>query len=241
MPWTPRARGLTLSALVHAGALLALGVVAVSWKAPAPEPLDPPHVALIDPSAAAAPPLPKGTSTIRRREAARPEVVLPEPEPQPDTLVEPEARPEPVEPETAEPAPGSFGSENGDEKGTDDGIEGGVPGGQPGGVPGGSAEGCVGCTGEGSALDYDQGPRLLQSTRPVYPQEAFVKKIEGVVTVRFLIDATGVVVSTRVIRSVPLLDQAAMASVRQWRFAPAVKKGRAVPALATAPVSFRIF
>ena len=42
----------------------------------------------------------------------------------------------------------------------------------------------------GSALDYDQGPRLLQSTRPVYPQEAFVKKIEGVGAGR-LIDQCG--------------------------------------------------
>ena len=239
MSWTPRARGMTLSALVHVGAVLGLGVVAVSWREPPKEPADPPRVVLIEPSAAAPPPLPRGTSRIHRREVARP-AVAPLPTPEPDTLVEPEPQVEQVEPK-AEPAPDSFGSENGDDKGTDEGMEGGLPGGQPGGVPGGTPDGCVACAGEGSARDYDQGPRLLQSTRPVYPQEAFVKKIEGIVTVQFLIDATGVVVSTRVIRSVPLLDQAAMASVRQWRFAPAVKKGRAVPALATAPVSFRIF
>ena len=82
---------------------------------------------------------------------------------------------------------------------------------------------------------------LPKSTRPVYPQDAFIKKIEGVVTVQFVIDTNGMVGSVRVIRSVPLLDQAAIESVRQWRFAPAVKKGRAVSTLATAPVSFRIF
>ena len=240
MSWSPRARGMALSALIHVGALLGLGVVAVSWRKTPAEPADPPRVVLIDPSAMAAPALPKGTSLIRRREAAKP-AVPPDPTPQPDTVVEPEPRVEQVEPKTAEPDANSFGSENGDDKGTDEGVEGGVLGGQPGGVPGGTPDGCVGCTGEGSALDYDQGPRLLQSTRPVYPQEAFINKVEGVVTVQFLIDATGVVVSVRVIRSVPLLDHAAMASVRQWRFAPAVKKGRAVPALATAPVSFRIF
>jgi periplasmic protein TonB len=89
--------------------------------------------------------------------------------------------------------------------------------------------------------DYDQPPRALKLTRPVYPQEAFIKKVEGVVTVEFVIELEGDVRSARVIRSVPLLDQAAMETVKQWRFAPAIKKGRKVTARATAPVSFRIF
>ena len=57
----------------------------------------------------------------------------------------------------------------------------------------------------------------------------------------FLIDAQGEVVSARVIRSVPLLDAAAIATVKQWRFRPAVKGGRPVATIARAPVAFRIF
>ena len=33
--------------------------------------------------------------------------------------------------------------------------------------------------GDGPVLDYDQAPRAIKITRPQYPQEAFVKKIEG--------------------------------------------------------------
>jgi TonB family protein len=44
-----------------------------------------------------------------------------------------------------------------------------------------------------------------------------------------------------VLRSVPLLDDAAVAAARQWTFAPAVRHGVAVATLATAPVSFRIY
>jgi protein TonB len=82
---------------------------------------------------------------------------------------------------------------------------------------------------------------MIKQTRPVYPQEAFIKKIEGVVEVEFLIDAAGHVTSARIIRSIPLLDQAALDTVRQWVFAPAVKHGRPVATIARAPVTFRIY
>jgi protein TonB len=48
------------------------------------------------------------------------------------------------------------------------------------------------------------------------------------------------VVRARVIRSIPLLDAAALAAVNDWVFSPAVKHGRAVATLAHAPVSFVI-
>jgi protein TonB len=78
-------------------------------------------------------------------------------------------------------------------------------------------------------------------TRPVYPQEAFIKKIEGIVELEILIDASGKVVRARVIRSIPLLDAAAIQTVYQWVFEPALKNGRPVATLASAPVGFRIY
>jgi protein TonB len=121
-------------------------------------------------------------------------------------------------------------------------VETGVSGGVAGGVPGGVLGGVVGGTGDIPApvMDYDRPPRLLRQTKPEYPQDAFVRKIEGVVVVEILIDATGRVARVRVVRSVPLLDAAALAAVRQWVFEPAIKKGRPVATVAVAPVSFRI-
>ena len=48
-------------------------------------------------------------------------------------------------------------------------------------------------------------------------------------------------VRARVIQSVPLLDAAAIQTVYQWVFSPAMKHGRPVATMAHAPVAFRIF
>jgi protein TonB len=120
-------------------------------------------------------------------------------------------------------------------------MEGGTEGGTVGGVFGGVLGGCVGCTGDGPVMDYDTPPRPVKITRPQYPQEAFVKKIEGTVEVEILIDSTGKVVDARVVKSIPLLDAAARQTVLQWVFTPAVKHGRPVATVAFAPVTFRIF
>jgi protein TonB len=49
------------------------------------------------------------------------------------------------------------------------------------------------------------------------------------------------VIKARVLRSIPALDAAAIATVKQWQFAPAIKHGRPVATIAQAPVGFRIF
>jgi TonB family protein len=99
----------------------------------------------------------------------------------------------------------------------------------------------IGGTGDSPILDYDRAPRLIRQTKPQYPQEAFVKKIEGVVLVEMLIDNSGRVAGARVLKSVPLLDAAALQTVKQWVFAPAMKRGRPVATIAHAPVTFRIY
>jgi protein TonB len=101
--------------------------------------------------------------------------------------------------------------------------------------------GVLGGTGQGLVMDYDRPPRPIRMTRPPYPQEAFVKKVEGTVQVEILIDARGNVVAARVVRSVPLLDAAALSTVKEWRFIPAFKGGQPVATLAMAPITFRIF
>ena len=90
-------------------------------------------------------------------------------------------------------------------------------------------------------MDYDQAPRPIKITRPQYPQEAFIRKIEGTVVVEIMIDTQGRVVRARVLQSVPLLDAAAVQTVYQWVFSPAMKHGHPVPTLAHAPVAFHIY
>ena len=92
--------------------------------------------------------------------------------------------------------------------------------------PGGVLGGVIGGTGDGVVMDYDQAPRPIKITQPKYPPEAFVKKIEGTVEVEILIDSTGRVAKARVVRSIPAAGPAALQTVYQWVFSPAIKNGR---------------
>ena len=126
------------------------------------------------------------------------------------------------------------------EGGVPHGTEGRVEGGIVYGVPGAALKGDLGGSVTLPAMDYDLPPHPIKITRPWYPQEAFQRKIQGTVVVEILIDSQGRVAHARVIQSVPLLDDAALQTVYQWTFQPAVKHGQPVPTIAHAPVAFRI-
>jgi TonB family protein len=87
---------------------------------------------------------------------------------------------------------------------------------------------------------YDEPPKLIRQTRPVYPTDAYLQKIQGSVDVQLLIDEQGKVARAEVRKSVPGLDAAAVQTVLQWAFRPARKAGRPVPTTAVAPVTFKI-
>jgi protein TonB len=199
---------------------------------------------IYDPPPPPPPPLQRGSPM--KEQPVKPETPKPVVEtPPPKDFVAPIETPQPredkLEPEQGIRPEDQFGSETGSEFGDALGMEEGVEGGVVGGVPGGVLGGVLGGTGTGPVLDYDAAPRLIKQTKPNYPQEAFIKKIEGTVIVEILIDSQGRVARARVLQSVPLLDGAALQCVYQWVFQPAVKHGRPVATIAHAPVNFRIF
>ena len=217
------------------GVVQALGLAllcrAAALLSPLPEQRGLLGVLVYDPPPAAAVALPRG-STPRPVEKTRTKepIQAAEPEERKETELEKDVRAE-------EPFGSETGSDRGSHLGMDGGVENGVPGGLPDGMPGGVSDG----TGTSPVFDYDAPPRLVRQTRPRYPQEAFVKKVEGTVVVEILIDASGQVSRTRVIESIPLLDEAARDTVSGWLFQPAVKRGHPVPSIAHAPVRFRIY
>jgi protein TonB len=83
-------------------------------------------------------------------------------------------------------------------------------------------------------------PVKIVDVPPAYPSIAQTARIEGVVILEAVIDATGRVESVRVLRSIPLLDQAAVDAVRHWRFTPARLNGEAVPVVMTVTVNFTL-
>src|SRR5260221_8840810 len=78
-------------------------------------------------------------------------------------------------------------------------------------------------------------PRL---DRPVYPTEALTAGVEGVVVVQIVINEQGEVADTKVVRSIPMLDDAALEAVRTWRYKPTNVRGNAVPVRMNVTVNF---
>lgn len=85
-----------------------------------------------------------------------------------------------------------------------------------------------------------QLPRKLVHVDPVYPRMAQIAQVQGVVILETTIDARGRVMDARVLRSVPLLDEAALDAVRQWIYAPTLLNGVPVPIVMTMTVKFTL-
>ena len=81
-------------------------------------------------------------------------------------------------------------------------------------------------------------PIKTHDVAPVYPVLARTMGAQGVVIIEATIDVDGNVVGTRVLRSIPLLDGAALDAVRQWKYTPARLNGEPVAVLVTVTVNF---
>ena len=75
---------------------------------------------------------------------------------------------------------------------------------------------------------------------PIYPDIARHAGVQGAVVLEAILDATGRVESVRVLGSQPLLDDAAVRAVRQWRYTPTELNGVPVPVLMTITVRFSL-
>ena len=132
------------------------------------------------------------------------------------------------------------------------GISEGVPGGVEGGVPGGVMGGVVGGLPEappppppppqapvrvGGAIKQ---PTKLKNVPPVYPPIAQSARVQGVVIIEATIGADGKVKDAKVLRSIPLLDQAALDAVKQWVFTPTLLNNVPVPVIMTVTVNFTL-
>jgi TonB family protein len=81
-------------------------------------------------------------------------------------------------------------------------------------------------------------PQQSRRVNPVYPAEAQGARVQGVVILEAVIGENGTVRDVRVLRSIPLLDQAAIDAVRQWEYTPTHLNGKPVPVVMTVTVQF---
>jgi protein TonB len=128
--------------------------------------------------------------------------------------------------------------------------EAGREGGVEGGVPDGIVEGGLGLPAEppppaaplaplrpGGDL---RPPARIKSVQPAYPPLAQDARVQGVVVIEAVIGTDGKVRDARVIRSIPLLDQAAVDAVLQWEYTPTRLNGVPVAIVMTVSVHFKL-
>jgi TonB family protein len=97
-------------------------------------------------------------------------------------------------------------------------------------------------TPQASALaTADTQPVAIKEVKPAYPKAALKDKKQGTVLVVVEVKTDGTVGSAKVTQSLsPALDAEAVKAAKQWRFKPATKDGKAVPADTTLEMVFAV-
>ena len=83
-------------------------------------------------------------------------------------------------------------------------------------------------------------PTQISKVQPVYPPIALSARVQGIVILEATIGVDGRVTDAKVLRSVPLLDEAALNAVRQWAYTPTLMNGVPVPVIMTVTVTFNL-
>ena len=81
-------------------------------------------------------------------------------------------------------------------------------------------------------------PRKVYNVTRHYPIRAQRERVQGIVVLDVTVGPSGRVDDVRVVRSIPMLDEAAIEAVRQWEYEPTYAGGAPVPVAITVPVSF---
>lgn len=83
-------------------------------------------------------------------------------------------------------------------------------------------------------------PQKVKDAPPIYPIEAKLFGIEGIVIPETSIREDGSVGEIRVLRSIRLLDWGAAATVQQWRYEPTLLNGEPTPIVMTVTINYSL-
>ena len=198
-----------------------------------------PDMALLLPAAVAPPPARKSVERSAPADSARPA-------PPPARAIETTAAAPLETPSGVEAEPATLDQVPSD--GAPAGVEvGGAADGVPGGVPGGTGSGSavepaepLTATGPFRVGEGIDRPRKIKHVKPVYPPSAMAARVGGNVLIEATIGVDGRVHNARMVKSIALLDQAALDAVRQWEFEPSRVNGVPVAVTMVIVVTFAL-
>lgn len=196
-----------------------------------------PDMAMLLPAAVAPPPV--------RKSVERSSPADPRPAPPPAPAIEtPAAAPletpsrVEAEPATLDDAPIDGALAGVGVGGATEGVSGGVAGGSGSGPSVEPAQPAA--TGPFRAGEGIDRPRKIKDVKPAYPLPAMAARVGGNVIIEATIGADGKVHDARVLKSIAVLDQAAVDAVRQWEFEPSRRNGVAVAVTMVVIVTFAL-
>ena len=89
--------------------------------------------------------------------------------------------------------------------------------------------------------ELEKRPEAVSQVAPAYPPELRKAKIEGTVTLVFVLSEEGRVEEPRIENSSrPEFEKPALEAIRKWRFRPGEKDGQAVRTYIRVPMRFRV-
>jgi periplasmic protein TonB len=237
VPREELSRGKSLSAtvatslLLHGVIVVALVIIPLFLREALPEPGEAVRAFFVSPTDVAPPPPPPPPPAAAPKVARVVKVQPPVPV---DTsrLVAPIEVPDQIKPEQT----------------LDLGVEGGVVGGVEGGVPGGVVGGIVGglpAAPPPPAKVVRIGgnviaPKPIKRVDPTYPPLAAAARVAGTVIIEARVGTDGRVLKADVVRGAPLLNDAAVAAVKQWRYKPLLLNGVPTEFILTVTVNFSL-
>ena len=92
----------------------------------------------------------------------------------------------------------------------------------------------------GEYVYVEELPEAITKVPPEYPDIARQANVDGTVLMQVLVGKDGKVKDTKVVKSVPMLDAAAIAAVKQWVFKPALSNNKPVAVWVAVPMKFTL-
>jgi protein TonB len=224
---TQQSKTLPVSLLLHTVAAALIVIVPLLSADQLPDPASAVKAFFVEPMAAPAPPPPPPPPAPRPANAPK---IVPKPVVE-NQFVAPVEVPEEITPEESI----DMGVEGGA-----GGVEGGVPGGVVGGIVGGLPDAPPPPVQAVRVGGQIKEPKKLKNVSPVYPDIAKQARVQGVVILECTISPQGKVTDVKVLRGIPLLDQAAIDAVKQWVYTPTLLNGVPVPVIMTVTVNFKL-
>lgn len=84
-------------------------------------------------------------------------------------------------------------------------------------------------------------PHMINASAPIYPEDERRSGVQGTVVLSFVVGTDGLVQDIQIVESIgKAFDDAAVETVKKWRFTPGTYAGRSVPVHTRATLNFRL-